>query len=287
MQCAGHAAYVDLGPFAGISASPELFFAKDGPIITMKPMKGTAPRGVSPEADHEHARALGAAPKTRAENLMIVDMLRSDLGRLAVTGSVSVPRLFDVERYPTLLQMTSTVAAQTAMSLGNTLANLLAPASVTGAPKRRTMEIIAELEPCARGIYTGTLGWGGPDGTARFNVAIRTAVVDRTNGTARYGVGSGIVADSVASEEYAECLLKARILTEAPFALLETMRGEPGRESSTSTRTFGGLRRGRLTGASPLPRTSCAPPLSSERGRCGTSARCGCLWISTALSASK
>ncbi len=223
-----HAAFVDLGRFAVASASPELFFRLEEETLTTRPMKGTAPRGVTLAADADRVEELRSSEKDRAENLMIVDMLRNDLGRVAEIGSVAVPSLFDIERYPTLLQMTSTVTARSRASLGEILGALFPCASITGAPKKRTMEIIAATESAPRGVYTGTVGWASPDRKACFNVAIRTAVADRRRGTVTYGIGSGIVADSVAREEYAECLLKARILEERPFALLETLALVPG-----------------------------------------------------------
>ena len=222
------AAFVDVGRFAVASASPELFFRREGETLTTRPMKGTAARGPTLEEDDRRADALQASEKDRAENLMIVDMLRNDLGRVAEIGSVAVPSLFEIERYPTLLQMTSTVTARSRAPLSEIFAALFPCASVTGAPKKRTMEIIAGSETSPRGVYTGTLGWASPDGRACFNVAIRTAVADRERGRVAYGVGSGIVADSVAADEYAECLLKARILEERPFALLETLAFRPG-----------------------------------------------------------
>ena len=158
---------------------------------------------------------------------MIVDMLRNDLGRVAETGSVRVPALFEIERHPTLLQMTSTVEARSEAPLSEVFEALFPCASVTGAPKVRTMEIIAELELEPRGVYTGAIGWAGA-GRACFSVAIRTAVADRARRRVRYGVGSGVVADSRADAEYAECLLKGRILEEQPFELLETMAFVPG-----------------------------------------------------------
>ncbi len=224
-----HAAYLDLGRFAIASASPELFFRVEGGTVTTRPMKGTAARGRTLVEDEERAARLRASEKERAENLMIVDMLRSDLGRVAEVGSVEVASLFDVEAYPTLLQMTSTVRARAAGApLSRLLEGLFPCASVTGAPRVRTMEILAAEEPLPRGVYTGTIGWAAPDGRSCWSVAIRTAVADRERGRVVYGVGSGIVADSTAEAEYAECRLKARILEEAPFALLETFAFLPG-----------------------------------------------------------
>ena len=227
VQRAPHGAFLDLGRFAVASASPELFFTRQGEGLRVRPMKGTAPRGLDLEDDARAAAALRSSAKDRAENLMIVDMLRNDLGRVAQTGSVRVPALFEIERYPTLLQMTSSVEARSRAPLSRLLGALFPCASVTGAPKVRTMEIIAELEGEPRGFYTGSLGWAGPD-HCTWNVAIRTVIVDKERGLARYGVGSGIVADSTPADEYAECLLKARILEEAPFSLLETLAYLPG-----------------------------------------------------------
>ncbi|MDG4553334.1 MAG: aminodeoxychorismate synthase component I [Candidatus Competibacter sp.] len=225
-----HAAYIDTGRFAVCSASPELFFQLDGERLTTRPMKGTAARGRTLAEDEARMSDLGQSVKNRAENLMIVDMLRNDLGRVAETGSVAVPRLFAVERYPTLLQMTSTVTARTRASVAEVLASLFPCASITGAPKVRTMQIVRELEPQPRGVYTGAIGWIGPERRACFNVAIRTALVDRDLGRASYGVGGGVVWDSDASDEYSECLLKAGVLTarQPRFQLLESLLWEPG-----------------------------------------------------------
>ncbi|HEY0438081.1 MAG TPA: chorismate-binding protein, partial [Phenylobacterium sp.] len=178
-QQASYAAYVDLGRYAICSASPELFFARDGRRVTAKPMKGTAPRGRWSAEDRARAAWLRGSEKNRAENVMIVDMLRNDLGRVAQVGSVRVPRLFEVERYPTVWQMTSTVEAETAVSTTALLAALFPCASITGAPKTRTTQLIAELERDPRRIYTGCLGFLAPGRRAQFNVAIRTVLVDR------------------------------------------------------------------------------------------------------------
>ncbi len=223
------AAYFDMGRFAVCSASPELFFARDGDRVVMRPMKGTAPRGRTLAEDGRRAGALRRSPKERAENLMIVDMIRNDLGRLARPGTVRADNLFRVEKFPTVLQMTSTVAAETSASLAEIFSATFPCASVTGAPKVRTAQLIRELEQAPRGVYTGAVGYVGPGRKARFNVAIRTATVDRLEGQATYGVGSGIVWDSRSGREYAECLAKARVLSAdvRPFALLETMRWDP------------------------------------------------------------
>ena len=224
-----HGAYLDCGKFVICSASPELFFRLDGERITSRPMKGTANRGLTYRHDIDAAQALAASEENRAENVMIVDMVRNDLSRISRVGSVQVPQLFELERYPTLWQMTSTVTADTGASVCDILQALFPPASITGAPKFRTTEIIAELESTARGVYTGCIGYIAPGRRAQFNVAIRTAVLDRDHGTVEYGVGSGIVWDSRSKSEYEECLLKARIVTNAApsFSLLETLLWEP------------------------------------------------------------
>jgi para-aminobenzoate synthetase/4-amino-4-deoxychorismate lyase len=224
-----HAAYVDTGRYVICSASPESFFALDGETITCRPMKGTAKRGRTTEEDQAQAAWLRNSEKNRAENVMIVDMIRNDLGRIAKTGSVHVPELFRVERYPTLWQMTSTVTARTNASLSKIFASLFPCASITGAPKVSTMKIIHELETTPRRIYTGAIGHFSPGRKASFNVAIRTALIDCQARQAEYGIGGGIVWDSTSTDEYAEALLKARILTEESleFSLLETMLWTP------------------------------------------------------------
>jgi para-aminobenzoate synthetase/4-amino-4-deoxychorismate lyase len=224
-----HAAYLDTGRYVICSASPELFFQLDGNTITCRPMKGTVGRGRTTQEDQERSEWLRNSEKNRAENVMIVDMIRNDLGRIAKLGSVHVPQLFQTERYPTLWQMTSTVTAETRGSLTEILAALFPCASITGAPKVSTVKIIAELENTPRKIYTGSIGYISPRRRARFNVAIRTAWIDREQQKAEYGVGGGIVWDSTSADEYAEALLKARVLVEqpAPFSLLETMLWTP------------------------------------------------------------
>ena len=231
-QRAEYCAYVDLGRFAVCSASPELFFRLDGLTLTARPMKGTASRGLTPGDDRRQIDWLRNSEKNRAENVMIVDMIRNDFGRIARTGSVSVPALFTIERYPTLLQMTSTVTAETAAPLSKILAATFPCASITGAPKVSTMRIIHDLEPEPRGVYTGSIGFIAPGRRAQFNVAIRTVTIDRQRGRAVYGVGSGVVWDSDARAEYDECLLKARVLHARPesaadFQLLESLRWTP------------------------------------------------------------
>lgn len=228
-QQVSHAAYVDIGDHALCSASPELFFSQCGSSLTCRPMKGTAPRGLNTAGDAAQVRTLHASIKDRAENVMIVDMIRNDLGRIARPGTVQVPRLYDIERYATLFQMTSTVTAETNAALPDMLRALFPCASITGAPKVRTMQIIAELEDAPRGIYTGSIGFVAPNRTAAFQVAIRTVHVDRTAQQAEYGTGGGIVWDSREEREYDECRTKALVLTapQTPFKLLETLRWQP------------------------------------------------------------
>lgn len=228
-QEAPYAAWVDLGGWQILSASPELFFRLDGHRIVARPMKGTAPRGLWHEQDLQQAARLRRSEKNRAENVMIVDMVRNDLGRIAQPGSVRVVQLYTVERYPTVWQMTSTVEARTAAPLAEIFRALFPPASVTGAPKCRTTQIIAALESAPRRIYTGTVGFAGPSRQAQFNVAIRTVLIDPVRGKAEYGVGGGIVWDSETGSEYHECLLKARVLARArpEFDLLETFLWTP------------------------------------------------------------
>jgi para-aminobenzoate synthetase/4-amino-4-deoxychorismate lyase len=226
------AAFVDLGDVAICSASPELFFAIEGDQIVSRPMKGTTSRGTTAADDDRQADALRESPKNRAENVMIVDMIRNDLGRIADPGSVQVTRMFDIERYPTVSQMTSTVEAQTKASFAEVIHALFPCASITGAPKVRTMQIIGELEASARSIYTGCVGYWLPERRARFNVAIRTVLANRRDGIATYGVGGGIVWDSVDSHELTECVTKAEVLNAdwRGFQIIETLlwQGEQG-----------------------------------------------------------
>ncbi len=224
-----YGAFVDTGDWVVCSASPELFFRLDGARIQCRPMKGTAARGRTQAEDLALAQALRASEKERAENVMIVDMVRNDLGRVAQTGSVTADRLFEVEKYPTVWQMTSTIEARTEAGLSEVFRALFPPASITGAPKVRTMQIIAGLEPLPRRLYTGTIGFLAPGRRAQFSVAIRTLLADRRTGCAEYGVGGGITWDSDPEAEWQECRAKARILSvPAPaFSLLETMRWTP------------------------------------------------------------
>jgi len=229
-QNARNAVFADTGRLAVCSASPELFFEREGSCIRSRPMKGTSARGLAYDDDRRMAEALQHCPKNRAENVMIVDMIRNDLGRIAEPGSVRVPGLFEVEQYPTVHQMVSTVEARTGAGLAQTVKALFPCASITGAPKVRTMQIIRELEHSPRGVYTGMCGYWLADGRARFNVAIRTVVVDRESGMAEYGTGGGVVWDSTSEGEYRECFTKAAILTRPPvaeFRILESLLHEP------------------------------------------------------------
>ncbi len=265
-QSVAYGAYLHLGESRLLSFSPELFFRKDGDGIMVRPMKGTMKRGRFPEEDRGQAHHLRSNEKNRSENVMIVDLLRNDLGRLMHDfgdGPVRTLSLFDVERYETLLQMTSTVVApleslaetppsslpsdkrQTqregggigkncdsgsiaSLALRQLFQALFPCGSVTGAPKMRTMEIIDELEPGRRGVYTGAIGYLAPSGASLFNVPIRTVTL--CDGQGEMGIGSGIVADSVPEQEWQECLLKGKFLTSPapPFQLIETLLWEPG-----------------------------------------------------------
>jgi len=230
-QRTNYAAYLDISPYQILSASPELFFKlKDG-VLTTRPMKGTWPRGRWLAEDEKNKNRLQQSEKDRAENVMIVDMLRNDLGRVSKAGSVSVPALWEVERYETVLQMTSTVTSQVDedVSFSQLMTAMFPCGSVTGAPKVRTMEIIAEVEPDPRGIYTGCIGYVSPQGEACFNVAIRTVCINRETGIAEFGVGGGVTFDSSTDGEYDECLTKARVLTSgrSDFDLFETLRYDP------------------------------------------------------------
>ncbi len=229
-QLAPFCAFIDTGRFQILSASPELFFRLDGDCLTVRPMKGTARRGRWSAEDEEARRRLRESEKERAENLMIVDLLRNDLGRVAATGSVAVPTLFDVETLPSVHQMTSTVTARLRpeTALVELFRALFPCGSVTGAPKKRTMEIIADLEDSPRGVYTGCIGYVSPGPEAVFSVAIRTAVIDATAGTGELGVGSGITWDSAAAGEYEECHAKAAFARKpAPeFSLIESLLHE-------------------------------------------------------------
>ncbi|SNB46770.1 aminodeoxychorismate synthase component I [Geobacter sp. DSM 9736] len=226
-QRASFCAYIDAGPFQILSASPELFFDLRQGALTACPMKGTAPRGRWHAEDEQIRNDLKNSGKERAENLMIVDLLRNDMGRISTAGSVRVPALFQIETLDTLHQMTSTITSRITPQTGlvQIFRALFPCGSVTGAPKRRVMEIIRELEPDIRGIYTGCIGYLSPNGDALFSVAIRTAVIDATSGTGELGTGSGITWESSAASEYEESILKCRF-ARAPrpeFQLIETL----------------------------------------------------------------
>ncbi|PTV96653.1 para-aminobenzoate synthetase component 1 [Rhodobacter aestuarii] len=210
VQPVGHGVLVEAGDFALLSRSPELFFAIDAARqATVRPMKGTVARGANPQADQAAAAWLQGSEKNRAENLMIVDLLRNDLSRISKVGSVRVPALYDIESYTTVHQMTSTVTAQLleGVDFQQICAALFPCGSVTGAPKIRAMQIIHELETAPRGAYCGAIGWIAPDGAMEFNVAIRT--IELRDGVATLNVGGGLVHDSEGASEWAEALSKA------------------------------------------------------------------------------
>jgi para-aminobenzoate synthetase/4-amino-4-deoxychorismate lyase len=233
---AGYGGVIWTGGQAIVSHSPELFFAlRDGQVMA-RPMKGTAARLADAEADAAAARALAHDPKQRAENLMIVDLIRNDLSRVAVPGSVAVPDLFRVESFPTIHQLVSDVSARLPEDAGavDVLRAAFPCGSITGTPKVRAMEIIDELETDARGLYTGSIGFIEPGGDAAFNVAIRTLLLPQSAlqdgpACATLGLGSGIVADSEPAEEWRECLAKGEFVGAAgeSFDLLETMYFDP------------------------------------------------------------
>ncbi|MCU0453700.1 MAG: aminodeoxychorismate synthase component I [Bacteroidetes bacterium] len=222
-----YGAYIRHGDTAVISLSPELFVHIDGAHATLKPMKGTIRRGLRSAEDRELLDRLMASEKDRAENRMIVDLLRNDIGRLAKPGTVKVPAFFAVEQHPTVMQATSTITATLSgpMNLVDLFGALFPCGSVTGAPKIETMRIINEVEPGPRGVYTGAIGYFGPDGRGTFSVAIRTLVSDEEEGTFRVDVGSGVTIASPVEAEYDECLLKARFVESEPtdFRLFETI----------------------------------------------------------------
>lgn len=224
-QRVGYSAYMRFGTLEIISLSPELFFRRKGSHITVRPMKGTARRGKTNDEDDRISADLSNDTKNRAENVMIVDLLRNDLGKIASEGSVVVDELCMVERYQSLFQMTSTISAslKEGVSYQELFTSLFPSGSVTGAPKIRSMQIIHGLEQDVRGVYTGAIGSVTPNDEALFNVAIRTIVLDQGKG--EMGIGSGITAESIAENEWEECLLKARFLTSVreEFDLLETL----------------------------------------------------------------
>ena len=230
-QSAGYAAIINTGPDLIISLSPELFFKTEGKIITAVPMKGTGSRGMNTVDDIAKSELLRESKKDRAENLMIVDLLRNDLGRISKYGSVKAEELFNIEKYESLFQMTSAISAELSedVSFSGIIKNLFPCGSITGAPKIRTMEIINELEAEPRGIYTGAIGTADKNRSV-FNVAIRTIKLDPSAGRGELGLGSGIVWDSDPEKEFEEVLLKSRFLTDTvkPFKIFETTRIENG-----------------------------------------------------------
>jgi para-aminobenzoate synthetase/4-amino-4-deoxychorismate lyase len=225
-QRVAYGGIVDTGEVTVLSASPELFIEQEGRTVFTRPMKGTAPRAGTLEADALVRKQLAEDVKQRAENLMIVDLMRNDVGRIAEIGSVEVTDLFTVETYKTLHQMTSGVRATLKQGIGSgeLLRGIFPPGSVIGAPKIRAMELIRQLETEPRGVYCGAIGYISPEGRSLFNVAIRTAVIAR-NADGEMGIGSGVVFDSQGPKEYAECLLKMKFLTDPVkrFELIETL----------------------------------------------------------------
>jgi len=226
-----YAAFLETDEWSVLSVSPELFFARDGQRLITKPMKGTAPRGRWTAEDDAHAEALRTSEKNRAENVMIVDLCRNDLTRVCRVGTVEATSLFEVQRYPTVWQMVSTVegALLDGALLTDIFGALFPAGSITGAPKSSSMRLITDLEHAPRGVYCGAIGYASPDGRATFNVAIRTMTVHRPTGRAEYGVGGGITWDSTAPDEHAEAMQKAACLeVRPPFSLIETLRWESG-----------------------------------------------------------
>ncbi len=230
-QSAKYSAFINSEKNFIISISPELFFRQDKNLITARPMKGTICRSKDTISDNLKSLELENSEKNRAENLMIVDLLRNDLGRICKYGSVKVDEIFRIEKYETLFQMVSKITGKLnkKVNLGEIIKNIFPCGSITGAPKIRTMEIIRELEKEERGIYTGTIGLIGKKSSV-FNVAIRTIKIEKATGKGEMGLGSGIVWDSDADNEYIETMLKSEFLTSPlkPFELIETMLVENG-----------------------------------------------------------
>ena len=226
-----YAAFLETDDWSVLSLSPELFFERDGQQLVTKPMKGTAPRGRWSAEDRARAEALRTSEKNRAENVMIVDLCRNDLTRVCRGGTVRATSMFDVQRYPTVWQMVSSVEGEleTGVELTDIFGALFPAGSITGAPKSSSMRLIAGLEHAPRGVYCGAIGYASPHGRATFNVAIRTMTVQRATGRAEYGVGGGITWDSTAPDEHAEAMQKAACLeVRPPFSLIETLRWEHG-----------------------------------------------------------
>lgn len=232
-QSVPYSALIKLGGRYILSFSPELFFRRDGALMQVKPMKGTISRGRLPKEDAGNAKSLRLCPKNRSENIMIVDLLRNDLSRISRKGTVKTKSFFDIEKYESLFQMTSTVESKLrkGVPLYGIFKALFPSGSVTGAPKISSMKIIDKLEKSPRRVYTGGIGFLAPSEKAVFNVAIRTLSIDTGKEKAEMGIGSGIVYDSDAGQEYDECILKAKFLTgkDKDFSLIETILWEPGR----------------------------------------------------------
>lgn len=251
-----HAAYVEDEGRTLLSFSPELFFARSGSTLTVRPMKGTAPRFADPEQDRQSGQQLLHSEKNRAENLMIVDLLRNDLGRVATPGTVKVDALFTLEQYPSVWTLTSTVTAQAPGASLETLLRALFPCgSITGAPKIAAMKKIRELEMAERGIYCGSIGWLAPNGDCSLNVAIRTITMQGGESKGVFGVGGGIVYDSAPEQEWQECLWKARILGTQLVCVDETSGTDQPQGNFPDTGT------GQMAG---MP----GPPSGTSSGRC-------------------
>ena len=230
-QNAKYASYISTNNWSICSASPELFFSLKSNILITKPMKGTARRGKNSKEDIYQSKQLRNSKKNQAENIMIVDMLRNDIGKIADNGTISTVKTFELERYPTLWQMTSTIKGVVRCKVPEIMKALFPCASITGAPKIKTMEIIDNIECSSRDVYTGSIGYIHPNNDALFNVAIRTAIINKKNSKIVYSVGSGIVWDSDGEEEYLETQMKANILLSKryKFDLIETMLWEPNK----------------------------------------------------------
>ena len=273
-QPVAYGAYLHAGDHHVLSRSPELFVSGTGDVLKARPMKGTLKRGLSLAEDEAGRAALAGDEKNRAENLMIVDLLRNDLGRIAQTGSVRVTDLFTVETYRSLHTMTSGIEARRKPGIGllEVLENLFPCGSVTGAPKLRAMEIIREVETEPRGLYTGSIGYIAPTGDFAFNVAIRTAVID-AQGRGVIGIGGGVVADSGAEDEYAEALLKLKFLSDPapPVTLIETFKWTPDEGYALLDRHLDRLLDSATYFALPITREAAAAFLA-EKARDWTSA---------------
>ena len=272
-QPVAHGAFLDTDELSVLSLSPELFVENSGGDLTARPMKGTIRRGRTNREDAVLKAELASDIKSRAENLMIVDLLRNDLGRIAETGSVYVDDLFSVETYRSLHTMTSTVRARMRPGTGMVdVLNALFPCgSVTGAPKIRAMQIIGEVEAGPRGLYTGSLGYFAPNGDFRFNVAIRTALVE-AGGQGSIGVGGGIVADSQLDAEWAECALKLDFFRSAaepepPLGLIETLLWEEGRGFALLERHLARMADSAAYLAIPFDRATALATLDSVAGQ--------------------